>query len=307
MEAGVSAVLAADVEGPVGPVVTMARMPGAATTPADRTLRVGNLDIRVVDEGAGPPVLLLHGFPDRAEEWRHVGARLRAAGRRTIAPDLRGFGESSAPKGLRAYHIDHVIDDLIGVLDQLGVREPVDLIGHDWGALAGWAFCFAHPDLVRRHVALSSGHPSAYLRAGVEQKRKGSYVLLWQIPAITEHALSDDNFRRFRAFIPSHPDLDRAVADLSRPGRLTAGLNWYRANLLFASWRRWPRCRVPTLGVWSDEDPYLAEDQMVNSAKYMDAPWRYTRLEGLGHWLPLEAPDAVADIAIEWWTGSQGP
>lgn len=289
------------------PGFPVAMMAGMSVTPVDRTLRVGDLDIRVLDEGDGSPVLLLHGFPGRAEEWRHVGTRLRAAGRRTIAPDLRGFGESSAPEGRSAYRIDLVVDDLLGLLNGLGVDEPVDVIGHDWGALTGWALCLAHPDRVRSLVALSNGHPRAYLNAGLEQKRKGVYVLLWQIPGITERALSEDNFRRFRAFFAAHPDLDQAVADFSRPGRLTAGLNWYRANTFPGLFRHWPHCRVPALGIWGDEDGLNTEDQMVNSANYMDAPWRYIRLDGRGHWPLLEAPDAVADAAIEWWTGPQRP
>ena len=159
-----------------------ARMPGAATRRADRIVRVGGLDLRVLDEGDGAPVLLLHGFPDRAEMWRHVGARLRAAGRRTIAPDLRGFGESSAPPDRRAYRVDHVIDDLIGLLDTLGIDQPVDIMGHDWGAFTSWAFCLAHPERVHRHVALSVGHPTAYLFAGLEQKRKGTYMIHGRSP-----------------------------------------------------------------------------------------------------------------------------
>jgi pimeloyl-ACP methyl ester carboxylesterase len=213
----------------------------ACQTPRRRrpnTLRIGDLDLRVLEEGDGPPLLLLHGFPDRAEEWRYVGARLRAAGRRTIAPDMRAFGESSAPAARGAYRVDHVLEDVVGVLDALGVGEPVDVIGHNWGAFTSWALCLAHADRVRRHVALSTGHPTAYLRAGLEHKRKSSYMLLWQVPGLTEHALSTDDFRRLRAFIASHPDLDQAVADLSRPGRLTAGLNWYRANYALAVRRR---------------------------------------------------------------------
>ena len=272
----------------------------------ERRIKIGgDLALRVLDESDGPPVLLLHGYPDRAEMWRYVAARLRAAGRRTIAPDLRGFGESSAPPRRGDYHIDLVVDDLIAILDGLGLDEPVDVIGHDWGAFAGWALCLAHPDRISRYVALATGHPAAYLRAGLDQLRKSAYIFIWQIPGLTERALSENGFRRFRLGTAGrHPDLEHAVADLSRPGRLTAGLNWYRANYLPAAFRRWENCRVPTLGVSGSEDKYLGEAQMIGSAKYVDAPWRYARLEGVGHWLPLEAPDAVADLAIEWLDGA---
>lgn len=257
------------------------------------------ISMRVLDEGTGPPVVLLHGFPDRAELWRHVAADLRAAGNRTIVPDLRGFGESPAPARRGDYAIDNVVGDIEQMLDSLGIREPVDVIGHDWGAMTSWALCLSRPERVRRHVAVSVGHPLAFVRAGLEQKRRSTYMVVWQIPRLPEHALSESGFRRLRVF-SRHPDIEQVVSDLSRPGRLTAGLNWYRANLLPAVGRRWPRCRVPTLGVWSDRDRFLAEPQMLASARYMDALWRYERIEGAGHWIPLDDPKALSAPIIDW-------
>jgi len=130
--------------------------------------------------------------------------------------------------------------------------------------------------------------------------RQGAYVLLWQVPGLPEYALSEDGFRRFRGKLGSHPGLEQAVADMQRPGRLTAGLDWYRANYVASLRRRWPRCRVPTLGVWGTRDRYLVERQMQNSAEHMDAPWRYVRLDGVGHWMALEVPDTVAELALGW-------
>ncbi|MGH2914170.1 MAG: alpha/beta fold hydrolase [Solirubrobacteraceae bacterium] len=275
-----------------------------AAAPAARTIRVGEIDLRVLDQGEGPAVVLLHGFPDRAEEWRHVATLLRAGGRRTIAPDLRGFGDSSAPGARAAYRIDRVLGDLDGLLDALGLSAaPIDVVGHDWGAVVGWAWCLQRPDRIRRFVAVSVGHPSAYLRAGLEQKRKGLYMLVCQVPWITERLLARDGWRRLRAFMSASPDLEREIADLSRPGRLTAGLNWYRANVFSGVRRRLPRCRVPTLGVWSSGDRYLAEDQMRDSDRHMDAEWRYERLDGVGHWIPLQAPDRLAELTLEWLDG----
>jgi pimeloyl-ACP methyl ester carboxylesterase len=151
----------------------------------------------------------------------------------------------------------------------------------------------------------SVGHPRAYVLAGVEQKRKGTYMIKWQLPGITEAALSQDGFRRLRGFMRgSHPDMDQVVADLSRPGRLTAGLNWYRANYLPGVLTRWPKCTTPTLGVWSSADIALAEDQMRNSRRYVTAPWRYERLDGVGHWIPLQAPGPAARLIVDWLSGS---
>jgi pimeloyl-ACP methyl ester carboxylesterase len=104
-----------------------------------------------------------------------------------------------------------------------------------------------------------------------------------------------------RRWLRHHPEPDRCLRDLARPGRLTAGLNWYRANLLPGLVRSWPHCRVPVLGIWSSGDHCLAEDQMARSARRMAAPWRYERIEAAGHWLPLEQPERVAALAVEWF------
>lgn len=265
-----------------------------------RRVALGDVELRVLDEGDGPPVLLLHGFPDRAELWSAVAARLRATGRRTIVPDLRGFGESTAPAGRRAYRLDRTVADVAGLLDALGVREPVELVGHDWGAISSWAFCLAHPGRVSRHVALSVGHPGAYRAAGIEQKVKGLYTLAWQVPVLPERLMAARDFRRVRASLAGrHPGVDQVVADLARPGRLTAGLRWYRANLVPLMVRRWPRCTVPTVGAWGTEDPYLSEDQLRHSARWTAAPFRFVRLDGAGHWLPLERPAEVAALVLD--------
>src|SRR5690242_2810457 len=118
----------------------------------ERRVQVDGGELRVLDEGTGPPVLLLHGFPDRADMWRHVAGRLRERGRRTLALDLPGFGESSAPTGRRHYRADQVLGQIAQLLPALEVDGPVDLIGHDWGAYLSWYMVLARPDLVRRHV-----------------------------------------------------------------------------------------------------------------------------------------------------------
>ena len=80
---------------------------------------------------------------------------------------------------------------------------------------------------------------------------------------------------------------------MSRPGRLTAGLNYYRSNLVSAFTNPWPSCKIPTLGIWSSEDSLLTEDQMTDSEKYMDAQWDFIRMENIGHWIPLEQPERL--------------
>ena len=273
------------------------------SAPPTARVDVGDLSLNVRVSGSGPPVLLLHGFPDSLELWRDVAPRIAAAGHTTIAPDLRGFGESDAPAGRAHYRMDRIVDDMVRLLAALDVRVPVHVMGHDWGAGVAWSLALARPDLVRTNVVISVGHPREYALAGLEQRRKGAYLVFWQLPGIAEASLSRNGHAGLRHWARHNPDVEACVRDMSRPGRLTAGLNWYRANFASVLFGPWPKCRVPTLGIWSSEDHCLAEDQMVKSARRMDAPWRYERIDGARHWLPLEEPARIAGLALDWFGG----
>lgn len=271
---------------------------------AGRRIRVNGVELNVYEAGAGPPILLLHGFPDSNALWRRVMPLMVDGGYRVVAPDLRGFGESEAPVGTRHYRADRVVTDIVQLLDALDI-ERTHLVAHDWGTVIGWLLAGHHPERFESFTAISVGHPSAYARAGWEQKRKGWYTLFFQLRGLAEWILSSNDFARFRRFVRNYPECDQWVLDLSRPGRLTAGLNWYRANLATVLFGRHPRCQVPTLGVWSDRDTALAEDQMTASAAYVDGPWRYERLEGLSHWIPLEAPAELSRLVLEFTASTQ--
>ena len=268
---------------------------------AGQPLTVGGLRLNVAQAGDGPVVLLLHGFPDSLQLWRDVAPRLVAAGYRVIALDQRGFGESDAPAGRHHYVIDRLVDDIAALLRALGVAEPVHVVGHDWGAVVTWCLAMTRPTLLRSAVAISVGHPREYALAGLEQKIKGLYTLGWQFTGLAERWLVARDWARLRHWLRQHPDPESCLRDLARAERLTAGLNWYRANLGAILTRSWPPCRVPVLGVWSSEDHCLAEDQMARSSRRMAAPWGYERIDGAGHWLPLERPDRVAELALDWF------
>ena len=188
-----------------------------------KNINVGDLTFAVQDEGEGPAVVLLHGFPDSHALWRHQIPALVAAGYRVIAPDLRGFGESSMPVGADQYGILDLVGDVLGTLDALGVQRA-HVVGHDWGAALAWAMAAFVPDRVDHLVALSVGHPSAFRDAGFAQREKSWYMLLFQFEDIAETWLSADDFANMQTWA-QHPDMDQVAIDLARPGALTAALN----------------------------------------------------------------------------------
>ncbi len=263
----------------------------------------GEVEIEVAVEGPedGPPVLLLHGWPDSHRLWRHQVPALTAAGLRTIAPDLRGFGESTRPGDVGAYAMPGILGDVLAVLDHLGV-EHTHLVGHDWGAALAWLVATLVPDRVDRLAALSVGHLASFASAGFAQREKSWYILLFQFDGVAEQWLSADDWHNYRDFF-AHPDPDGTIVDLSRPGALTASLNLYRANVppssLVEPRPELPPVAAPTLGIWSSGDRFLTEENMTGSSRFVTGPWRYERVDGAGHWLQLEAPDAVNSLLVD--------
>jgi pimeloyl-ACP methyl ester carboxylesterase len=247
-------------------------------------------------------VLLLHGWPDAADVWRHQVPALAADHYRVVAPDLRGFGGSSRPAEVEAYAAPRMVGDVIGLLDHLSI-ERAHLVGHDWGAAISWMTAALVPDRVASVTALSVGHPAAFRAAGWGQREKSWYMLLFQFPGIAERWLSADGFRNLREW-SGHPDIDPVVGRLAEPGALAASLNLYRAILPPASLveppLELPPVQAPAMGIWSSGDLALTEEAMTGSAAHVAGPWRYERLDGVGHWMQLDAAEVVNALLLDF-------
>ena len=268
-------------------------------------LDVNGIRMHATTTGQGPTVLLLHGFPDTHTVWRKQVGPLAAAGYRVLAPDLRGYGRSEAPGGVYDYTLDKLRADVISLLDALHI-DKVTLVGHDWGGLIGWQIAAMWPHRVERLVALSTGHPSAIARAGMLQRLRMTYVLGFILPGIAEHTLRAGDWFLLRQFTSEPGQADIWKRDLSAPGRLTAALNYYRANLNLSFPHSYPRVRVPVMGVWSDRDPALGERQMRDSAHYVEGEFRFERVRDADHWLQLTAHERVNALLLDF-LGSRTP
>jgi pimeloyl-ACP methyl ester carboxylesterase len=269
-------------------------------------IEANGLRFHVLDEGSGMPVILLHGFPDTGDVWRHQVPALVGGGFRAIVPDMRGRGRTSWPETVQDYRLSAMVKDVTAILDALDIQRA-HVVGHDWGAAVAWLVAALAPDRVDRLVAISVGAPGAGAKPTLEDLQKGWYRILFLFEGVAEELIQRDDWYLFRLFLGGAADTDAYIATLSEPGALTAGLNWYRANLPVqallgrSGGPQLPKVQAPTLGIWSGGDLYLTEEAMTRSEQRVDGGWRYERVEG-SHWVPLDQPDRLNALLLEFFS-----
>jgi len=265
---------------------------------------IGDLtfDVRTAGSDDGEPVVLLHGFPQTSLSWSAVAPLLADAGFRVVAPDQRGYSPDARPPRVSDYAMEHLVGDVLGLADALGL-DAFHLVGHDWGASLAWIVAARHAARLRSLTAVSVPHLAAYnaaLQADPDQQERSSYIRLMREEGKAEDVLLEDDGRRLRAMydgkIPAtHVD---AYVDffLDRPA-LTAALAWYRA--MTAALADTPAVSVPTTFVWSDGDWAIGRTSAEACGQHVTGPFRFVELNGVSHWIPEEAPDALAAAILE--------
>jgi epoxide hydrolase 4 len=285
----------------------------AARTLQHRHAKIDGVHLHYVEVGEGAPVLLLHGFPEFWYSWRRQLEPLADAGFRAIALDLRGYNESDSPTGVRNYRASALIADVAGFVQNV-CGGSAFLVGHDWGGVLAWRMAALHPSLVRRLAVLNAPHPAAYrdaLKRIPSQWFRSWYVLLFQVPWLAEMILRAGNFALLARSLRRQPANCDAFSEaeiaeykraLVKPGRLTGGLNYYRAALRYASELNAPPQHVDaeTLLIWGEQDPFL-------SIKLLDGMHRWAprlrieRIPEASHWVQNEAPETVNRALIKFF------
>lgn len=257
--------------------------------------------LHYVEMGRGPLIVLLHGFPEFWYAWRHQLPALAAAGFRAVAPDLRGYNLSEKPRGVRAYGMAELVEDVAALVRHLG-EERAHVVGHDWGGVVAWFLAMHRPGVVERLAIANAPHPVAFRRElrRPDQMLRSAYAAFFQLPWLPEAVLRAGDFallmRVFRTE-PTRPgafteeDLQRYREALARPGALTAMLNYYRAALRTRPLP--PRTvRAPTLLLWGERDRHLSV-RMTEGLDRGVPDLRVERLPAASHWVMADEPETV--------------
>jgi pimeloyl-ACP methyl ester carboxylesterase len=298
-----------------------------------RFVETNGIRLHCAVDGEGPLVVFLHGFPESSWSWRHQMAAL-APRFRVVAPDMRGYGDSDKPDGVKAYDLKELVADVEGLIRAFDEKWAV-VVGHDWGGGIAWQFAVDRPQMTRRLVVMNCPHPAIFqehLRTNPKQLAKSWYMFFFQIPWLPETLLGLNGAwpvanairsSAIRKDAITDEDLARVREAASRPGALHAAINYYRA--VFRSdeaqaglppWLRrfihgdaapvatrprpedWPKVTSPTLLIWGEQDVALRKELTLGLERVVSAPFEVKYIPDSGHWVQQEAADEVNRLLL---------
>ena len=275
-------------------------------------IETNGIRLHVVQAGpkSGIPIILLHGFPEFYYGWRKQIPALVEAGCRVIVPDQRGYNLSDKPKGVRAYGVYTLVEDILGLINALEY-EKVNLIGHDWGAVVAWVLANKYPERLQKLGIMNVPHPAVmrrFLLRDFEQMRRSLYVYFFQLPWLPEAGFRAMDWRGAERALrnTSKPgsfteeDIKKYKEAWSQPGAMTAMLNWYRAVIRYMpALPEDPRIKVPTLMMWGLQDFALSHRMARPSMDYVDEGNLILFPEAT-HWVHLDAADEVNHYLVDF-------
>jgi len=279
-----------------------------------RNVEANGIRIHLVEEGQGFPVILCHGFPELWYSWRYQIPALAASGFRAIAPDLRGYGETDKPSEIEAYDIHHLVADMSGLLDALGLEKAV-IVGHDWGGVIAWQMAVAQPERVERVVSLNVPYlgraglpPTEVIKNYPDGRFK--YVLFLQEPGRAEAVWGSDlemSIGQIVRSVAARPDFLPTeellvYVEAFRKGGLSGPINYYRN--IDRNWETTTHladkpvlCRA--LMIMAEKDPILSPDLAEGMERWVPN-LKKALIKDCGHWTQQEKPEEVNTLLIDF-------
>jgi pimeloyl-ACP methyl ester carboxylesterase len=281
------------------------------------SLPTNGIRLHVVQTGSryGSLVILLHGFPEFWYGWRKQIQPLANAGFRVWIPDQRGYNLSDKPRGISAYRLDVLANDVIGLIDAAGVDQCY-LAGHDWGAAVSWWVALHHPERLHKLAILNVPHPAVMMKTlsrSFTQLKKSWYMFFFQIPTLPEAILRNNDWELMLKMLKSsskpgsfdQDDLEQYQHAWWRKDAIHSMLNWYRAALQMSPKLSGEmRIRVPTLILWGAQDIALGREMAKPSLDLCDQG-KLVLFEGASHWVQHDESEAVNKYLLEFFSNQQ--
>lgn len=273
-----------------------------------RSIDVGEVTLHVVFAGPedGPPVVLLHGFPEFWYAWRGPAAVLAGAGFRVIVPDQRGYNLSDKPPGADPYRLGNLVPDIVGLIDVLGY-EQVAIGAQDMGARVAWRLVLTQPSRVSRFAVIDVGHPLGYTEFESEEETVSWYRTFLQIPWLPGYTARLGNWRLLASNLratsapgafPSE-ELDQFRSAWDRDGAIHSMGAWYRAP--WTPLNADPQVATPTLLILAADDAFIPSDLSRAGMKYLD-DGELLELGSGTHWVVGEEPERIGQILADFFT-----
>lgn len=279
-----------------------------------RFIETNGIRMHYVEQGEGFPVLLLHGFPEMWYSWRYQIPALADAGYHAIAPDLRGYGQTDKPEGIESYDIHHLVGDMVGLLDTLGLERAV-IVGHDWGGIIVWQMALMQPERVERVISLNTPFQARGRMRPTEafnQLPDGrfNYILYFQEPGRAEADIEPnidtwlgETMRRVAKDQDLITEEDTKVyCDAFRKGGLTGPINYYRnvdRNWETTAHLEGRKITMPALMITAENDPILLPQMTEGMERHIPDLTKHL-IKNCGHWTQMEQPDEVNRLIIEF-------
>lgn len=262
------------------------------------SINCNHISINVVTAGPvdGKMILLLHGFPESAESWMAQIKYFADLGHFVVAPDQRGYNETSAPNSIKDYLLDTLAQDML-VLVKHFKKEKVFIVAHDWGALVGWYLITFFPENFEKAVIVSAPHWNIfkkYLLTHPLQIIKSWYIFFIQLPVLPELVFSLNSYSVLLSMLKksNFPD-DMALPlkqSLIKHKKLRFMFNWYRAMRYLKTKNMKTKIPVPTLIIWGEKDSYCLSEMAWLCRNYCDDS-KVVILKDVGHWPHHQRPD----------------
>lgn len=263
-------------------------------------------DVSVAGAAAAPMVLMLHGFAVSRHLYDAQLPALARAGYFAVAPNQRGYSAGARPDPAQPslYDIEVLIEDALAFVDALGQPgQRFHLVGHDWGGSLAWEIAARYPARLGSLTMLSRPHPGAFARAlreDPEQPHRSRHHKAFQDPEAASMLLADNaawlRKRHAANGIPAAAT-EKHLAVLGTPAAMEAALAWYRARGTVH--RPIGTVTVPTLFIWGDADDTVGRMAAEATADFVEAPYHFAVLPGVGHYAPDQVPERVSTLLVE--------